>query len=442
MRTKLFLLVVALTVMAAPSVRAQTLDALVQEFGAYEPKKGAQMVAACEERSAKLQQGRATLKAAEEQYALADKDLKDTKAEADKLLREEVQANLAFNEAVNEVRGLRTACDSEAKANPGAPLDSFPACRAESSFRSTVVEPRLRRLEEAEKRRQSFADGKHGPAVLRADNTRMVLWRERAKWGLGPDETVEGAIGDTAARCARLRAWVSLGARVVQREQAERLQQALMAVNQCRFADADKLINSMSPGDQRTALEASLSGARQREDKTRALYEAARAQFNRANTLARERHTADAHGLFAQALEQLRAARSNTRCANYAATIDRAVANLEGKLKGVGAVPTAPPSQPPGPTAPALPVTPGTAADQECLDLYRRASAASRGGSAAAAAAELTKSSMAEARKSFNDALALYRKGATMCRQGRFPNDFAVGVETTMRQLRAIEGRQ
>jgi hypothetical protein len=434
-------LVAVLIVLAAPPCHAQALDALLQEFGAYDPKKGALMVAECEARVETLTRGQAEYREVYARYLRSRENAwraVDRQSDA----RERLEAaRQALTDATISQGVMAIRCQQETLANPGADQATLSACRENTRLLETVLPPRRQSVAQAEAEERAARQQLRALEAEHEPDNKALFALER-RLGLNPfaDNSLGKAIEEAKSRCSRLRAWASLGARAAERQQSERSEQALTAVNQCRFSDAEKLIGTMAAGEQRTAIEGVLRSARQHEENTRVPYENARGQFARANALAQQGRAPDARALYTQALGELRSARANTRCPDSRATIDRAIANVEAALRRVGAAPPAAPSPPPSAPAPATP-PPAGPTDQQCADLLRRAQWASTQGSFAATGAELQKSGFAEARQRFNEALTLFRQGASLCRQGRYPAEFSAGVQETTRKLAAIQGR-
>ena len=219
----------------------------------------------------------------------------------------------------------------------------------------------------------------------------------------------------------------------------DRVAGAQAALGNCEFEQAKGAIDALPAGPAHDSIAETYTSAYERETRTNAMWEEARAL--------------DAKGRRPDALRLLNQALANTRCSNYRGRIEATIARL-----GSAAEPPPSPPSPTKPPAPPLP-PPSTTTDEQCSKLHDQAVMATVGALGAKAAADLTATASGIPRPSgraipqpvppdytlalsrYNQVLSLYQQGAALCRQSRFAAEFAKGIQETTQSIHAIGGR-
>lgn len=414
----------ALIALGAPAPRAESIEDLSREFGAYDPAKGQQMVAQCEAQATKLREGKPAFDAAAARFARADKEYRRLNDEHTRAQQAIFERRNEYAAVVQEANRLSAQCSFEQSRNPSTPRGEVAACVQYDTFVRAVLEPRKARHDqaEAEFKRLGEAWWATGREI---DQSRQALAAERSKLGLGDAESVDTALARTEERCRRLRAWAALGARAQQREQDELYQKGNAAYGQCDFAAVERVIAQMAPGAQRGALESALRTARAREAEMRAAYQRGQAFVTEGNNALRQGRPAEARSLYEKALQELQAARQNALCAKDQATIDVAIGAVQRNIARTAAAP-APPS-------PSSSTRSASGDDQYCRDLYSRGQAENRNGRAL-----YQQGDRVGAQAAYQRALGMFERGLGESRCVRLRNEFSHAVDVVRNNLRIM----
>jgi hypothetical protein len=150
MRQIAILTAMALIVLGAPAPRAEMIDELTREFGAYDPARGQQMVAQCEAHATKLREGKPAFDAAAARFARADKEYRRLNDENTRANQAILDRRNEYSAVIAEANRLSAQCAFEESRNPSTPRGEIAACIQYDTFVHTVLEPRKARHHQAE----------------------------------------------------------------------------------------------------------------------------------------------------------------------------------------------------------------------------------------------------------------------------------------------------